>query len=77
MAEYEITLYIVKYQVMLREGKRERKKEGEKEVEREGNRRKTVRERRETAELSLPLSRHLKSKCFIKLQSQLLVWPEV
>lgn len=66
---------------MLREGKSERKKKGEgrRKGSREGgNRRKTVRERRETAELSLPLSRHLKSKCFIKLQSQqLLVWPEV
>ena len=51
----------------LKEGRRKR----------EGNRRKTARERKETAELSLPLSRHLKSKCFIKLQSQLLVWPEV
>ena len=49
----------------------------ERKKEKEGRKQKENRERRETAELSLPLSRHLKSKCFIKLQSQLLVWPEV
>lgn len=67
-------MYIVKYH-----SDAERRQEGKKEGrrKREGNRRKTARERKETAELSLPLSRHLKSKCFIKLQSQLLVWPEV
>lgn len=61
---------------MLRDAK-EGKKEGRRKGSREGGKQKENGERRETAELSLPLSRYLKSKCFIKLQSQLLVWPEV
>lgn len=66
--------------VELREGRRAREKEEERERGKE--RRGTEasfhlhgKGRRRQRNCSLQLSRHLKSKCFIKLQSQLLVYP--
>lgn len=65
----------VKFMVELRERGRDRKNQGKREKGRRKEGRETAREGRRRRNCRFQVSRHLKSTCFIKLQSQLLVSP--